>query len=108
MSTNPLATMQNDPTGVRQYRVTLLDHSDTIEATRPDLWGDDYIAGGAGDDEIWGQLGNDVIQGDGRDRRPRARAVPGEPDGDRPAAGAPAGARPARASAPGGSGRPTR
>src|SRR5262249_11905754 len=27
--------------------------------------GDDYIAGGGGDDEIFGQLGNDVIQGDG-------------------------------------------
>jgi Ca2+-binding RTX toxin-like protein len=27
--------------------------------------GNDYIAGGGGDDEIFGQLGNDVIQGDG-------------------------------------------
>ena len=70
--------MQNDPTatgptcnaaagfvGCRQYRVNLLDHSDAIESGRPDLWGDDYIAGGAGADEIWGQLGADVIQGDG-------------------------------------------
>ena len=69
---------QNDPTatgltcnalagfvGCRQYRVNLLDHSDAIEAGRPELWGDDYIAGGAGEDEIWGQLGDDVIQGDG-------------------------------------------
>jgi Ca2+-binding RTX toxin-like protein len=28
-------------------------------------FGSDYIAGGGGDDEIFGQLGNDVIQGDG-------------------------------------------
>jgi Ca2+-binding RTX toxin-like protein len=28
-------------------------------------FGNDYIAGGGGDDEIFGQLGNDVIQGDG-------------------------------------------
>ena len=59
-------TAQPDPTGIQQYRITLLDHSDTIEADRPDLWGDDYIAGGAGSDEIYGELGNDVIQGDGR------------------------------------------
>jgi hypothetical protein len=29
------------------------------------VWGNDYIAGGAGEDVIFGQLGNDVIQGDG-------------------------------------------
>ena len=28
-------------------------------------FGSDYIAGGGGDDQIFGQLGNDVIQGDG-------------------------------------------
>src|SRR5262249_14217571 len=28
-------------------------------------FGNAYIAGGGGDDEIFGQLGNDVIQGDG-------------------------------------------
>ena len=62
--------MQNDPTATapRSSSVPpsrLLDHSDPIEAGRPELWGDDYIAGGAGADEIWGQLGDDVIQGDG-------------------------------------------
>ena len=45
--------------------VTLLDHSDAIQANHPELWGSDYLAGGAGDDEIWGELGDDVIQGDG-------------------------------------------
>ena len=33
--------------------------------TRRSVYGNDYIAGGAGEDEIFGQLGNDVIQGDG-------------------------------------------
>ena len=58
--------MAKDPTGIAQYRVVLLDHSDEIEANRPDLWGDDHLAGGSGSDEIWGQLGDDVIQGDGQ------------------------------------------
>ncbi len=58
-------TAQNDPNHGTQFRVTLLDHSDDIQANHPELWGDDYIAGGAGSDEIFGQLGNDVIQGDG-------------------------------------------
>ncbi len=63
-------TVQEDPTlingqRVRQARINLLDHSDDIQANHPELWGDDYIAGGAGNDEIWGQLGADVIQGDG-------------------------------------------
>ena len=43
-------TVQNDPTGDPPVpRINLLDHSDAIEAEpRTDLWGDDYIAGGAG------------------------------------------------------------
>ncbi|MGB7818284.1 MAG: Calx-beta domain-containing protein, partial [Ornithinibacter sp.] len=63
-------TWQNDPMGGTQYSITLLDHSDDIEQIPDDpalrLWGDDYLAGGAGDDEIFGQLGRDVIQGDGQ------------------------------------------
>ncbi|MGD8331142.1 MAG: calcium-binding protein, partial [Acidobacteriota bacterium] len=45
--------------------ITLLDHSDAIEAGNPELFGDDAIAGGSEEDEIFGQLGNDTIQGDG-------------------------------------------
>ena len=100
----------NDPT--RHPPVPHLRCSTTatpIQADRPDLWGDDYIAGGAGADEIFGQLGNDVIQGDGAvdglvfaayahtlDRR-RARGRRCCPA-----------ARPGRGSAPGGRARPTR
>ena len=48
--------------GHAQYHIELLDHSDTTPADR---YGNDYVAGGAGEDEIFGQLGNDTIQGDG-------------------------------------------
>ena len=50
----------------REDRIRLLDHSAALEQQPADrdvrVWGDDYIAGGAPDDEIFGQLGNDVIQ----------------------------------------------
>ncbi|MGB7962858.1 MAG: calcium-binding protein, partial [Propionicimonas sp.] len=57
---------QHDPTGVTQFVITLLDHSDDIEANHSELWGSDYLAGGPGADEIFGQLGDDLIMGDGR------------------------------------------
>ena len=41
------------------WEINLLDHDAASTG------GDDYIAGGAHDDQIFGQLGNDVIQGDG-------------------------------------------
>jgi Ca2+-binding RTX toxin-like protein len=54
---------QNNPTGVQERNVVLLDHSFAeIPLTH---FGADYIAGGADDDVIFGQLGDDVIQGDG-------------------------------------------
>ncbi|MCB1998992.1 MAG: hypothetical protein KDH91_00365, partial [Rhodoferax sp.] len=67
------SAMQQDPRGGSQYRIMLLDHvqndglvgTDTLASTPADRYGNDYIAGGAGADEIFGQLGNDVIQGDG-------------------------------------------
>ena len=60
----PLTTdvAQLDPTGVTQRLIQLLDHADT---TANVYFGADYVAGGANDDLIFGQLGNDVIQGDG-------------------------------------------
>lgn len=42
------------------FRITLLEMN--VDAF---TFGNDYIAGGAQDDTIFGQLGNDVIQGDG-------------------------------------------
>ncbi|NMM32680.1 MAG: calcium-binding protein, partial [Phycicoccus sp.] len=71
------AAWQNDPAGRTawsDFLIALLDHdlATQDEATFGDgkplpesKFGDDYIAGGAHDDMIFGQLGNDVIQGDG-------------------------------------------
>ena len=42
--------------------MVLYDHSFT---PLPDTYGQDYLAGGPGDDVIFGQLGDDTIQGDG-------------------------------------------
>jgi hypothetical protein len=56
---------QLDPGGApawADFHLFLLDHTDTTSAS---FYGNDYMAGGAGDDTIFGQLGNDVIQGDG-------------------------------------------
>jgi Ca2+-binding RTX toxin-like protein len=53
---------QLNPTGVQERDVVLFDHSFTPQ---PNTYGDDYIAGGPDDDVIFGQLGDDVIQGDG-------------------------------------------
>ncbi len=45
--------------GWADYTMTLDQSLDSNQ------YGNDYIAGGGGDDEIFGQLGNDTIQGDG-------------------------------------------
>ena len=60
---------QFDPAGIsawEKFDVTLLDHdqANQDQAVNP-RFGGDYIAGGAGNDQIFGQLGDDVIQGDG-------------------------------------------
>jgi Ca2+-binding RTX toxin-like protein len=50
------------PTGRATRDITLLNHSD-VESM--DHYGADRIAGGADDDVIFGQLGDDFLQGDG-------------------------------------------
>jgi hypothetical protein len=47
------------------WEIKLLDHSAADEAGGLNDFGDDYIAGGAQNDMIFGQLGDDTIQGDG-------------------------------------------
>jgi Ca2+-binding RTX toxin-like protein len=42
--------------------ITLLNHADGVSSA---LYGADRIAGGAGDDMLFGQLGDDTLQGDG-------------------------------------------
>ena len=50
-----------------EYRIVNLYESYAIQAAtgNPQIYGNDYIAGGPADDTIFGQLGNDAIQGDG-------------------------------------------
>ncbi|MEH6585177.1 MAG: LEPR-XLL domain-containing protein [Halioglobus sp.] len=53
--------------------ITLLDHSEKIETAAaedaalidPRVFGNDVMAGSTQDDEMFGQLGDDIIQGDG-------------------------------------------
>src|SRR5207249_1093708 len=47
------------------WEMTLLDNDAATEAAHGTNFGNDYIAGGADDDQIFGQLGDDTIQGDG-------------------------------------------
>jgi Ca2+-binding RTX toxin-like protein/phage tail sheath gpL-like len=57
---------QINPTEVEVRDITILDHSLEIQDNPASLtFGNDYIAGGADDDVIFGQLGDDIIQGDG-------------------------------------------
>ncbi|MHC4908440.1 MAG: beta strand repeat-containing protein, partial [Planctomycetota bacterium] len=62
-----LGTAQLHPLGVVGRDITILDHDAAVAALGGgvQLFGDDSIAGGAHDDLIFGQLGDDVIQGDG-------------------------------------------
>jgi hypothetical protein len=60
---------QLDPAGIpvwEKFDITFEDHDqasqDLVGNTR---FGNDYIAGGANNDQIFGQLGDDTIQGDG-------------------------------------------
>ena len=85
---NPLITSdwQLNPSGNEERYVVLFDQS----TATPGTFGDDNIAGGAEDDVIFGQLGNDTLQGDGStlddtgamtidvlDTRSRSRTTPG-------------------------------
>jgi YD repeat-containing protein len=49
-----------NPAGVEARQISVFDHPGA-----PGTSGDDYIAGGPDNDVIFGQIGNDTIQGDG-------------------------------------------
>ena len=58
----------SDPTGFPWWTgfvVALQDHDAATQTAGPNEWGNDTIAGGPAKDQIFGGLGNDVIQGDG-------------------------------------------
>ena len=65
-----VARAYRDPHGIPPWAglaIENLFHSFAIEAglSHVGTWGNDYLAGGADDDMVFGQLGDDVIQGDG-------------------------------------------
>ncbi len=57
-----------DPSGTphwAEYLIVALFHSFALQADQQNRYGKDYIAGGGQHDVIFGQLGDDTIQGDG-------------------------------------------
>lgn len=70
-SANVTAESQANPDHTAGRDIRILDHSAAIEAAAAadpqtsHVFGNDVIAGGADDDELFGQLGDDIMQGDG-------------------------------------------
>lgn len=62
VAVNVDGTHRGDPDGTVGRDITLRDHGDGV--AQP-LWGRDAMAGGAGADALFGQMGNDLMQGDG-------------------------------------------
>ncbi|MCP4784386.1 MAG: calcium-binding protein, partial [Fuerstiella sp.] len=56
------ATAQNNPNAVPLRDIVLFDHTFSTSGT---VFGNDDLAGGSDSDLVFGQLGNDAIQGDG-------------------------------------------
>src|SRR5262249_1666074 len=59
-----------DPNGTSapswaHWQIQNLYHTAALQAAPDNSFGDDYIAGGAANDVIFGQVGDDTIQGDG-------------------------------------------
>ncbi|MCP9780196.1 MULTISPECIES: DUF4347 domain-containing protein [Cyanobium] len=65
ITTNVGTSYQSDPNDVVGRDIRLLDHSDAVELNPLGRFGADVIAGGADKDLMFGQLGNDLIAGDG-------------------------------------------
>jgi Ca2+-binding RTX toxin-like protein len=54
-------TPRSNPSGARGRNIIMLDHSDS---PTPYTYGNDYMAGGPDEDVMFGQLGEDLMQGD--------------------------------------------
>jgi Ca2+-binding RTX toxin-like protein len=63
--TTPFADPRIDGASWANFEIANLDHTFALEARADGSFGNDYIAGGPDDDLIFGQLGDDIIQGDG-------------------------------------------
>ena len=58
-------TWQSDPDDAVGRDIELVDHSDAIESDPQGRFGADVMAGGADSDVMFGELANDLMQGDG-------------------------------------------
>ncbi len=65
ITANVGAAAQSDPDDTVGRDITLLDHSRTVQASPLGRFGDDVMAGGPDRDVMFGELGNDLMQGDG-------------------------------------------
>lgn len=65
INTNVGDSWQSDPNDAVGRDIQLLDHSDAVLANPLGRFGQDVMAGGADDDMMFGQLGDDLMQGDG-------------------------------------------
>ncbi|NDV61616.1 LEPR-XLL domain-containing protein [Puniceicoccales bacterium CK1056] len=63
--TNVGSVYQSDPDDAAGRDVQLLNHSDAVQANPLGRYGADVMAGGADSDVMYGQLGDDLMQGDG-------------------------------------------
>ncbi|MFT7667945.1 MAG: Ca2+-binding RTX toxin-like protein [Planctomycetota bacterium] len=73
---------QTNPTGAVARDIELFDHTDTTPIER---YGNDVMAGGSEDDLLFGQLGDDILQGDSSvslDVLGDGYSASGENDGD--------------------------
>jgi len=65
INVNVGSTAESDPDDAVGRDIQLLDHSDAVQANPQGRFGTDIMAGGADSDVMFGQLGNDLMQGDG-------------------------------------------
>ena len=65
ITTNVGADNQSDPDDAVGRDIQLLDHSDAVESDSQGRFGADVMAGGADSDVMFGQLADDLMQGDG-------------------------------------------
>ncbi len=63
--TNVGGDWQSDPDNAIGRDIQLIDHSDAVQATPLGRFGSDVMAGGADSDVMFGELANDLMQGDG-------------------------------------------
>ncbi|MBD2360610.1 DUF4347 domain-containing protein [Anabaena minutissima FACHB-250] len=65
ITTNVGATAQSDPEDTVGRDIQLVDHDFTVQGNPLGRFGNDVMAGGSDRDVMFGQLGNDLMQGDG-------------------------------------------